>query len=274
MAAGATRGSLSRGLAVLQCLVGEAAGLPLHRIADAVDLPKSGAHRILTGLIDEGFVQQQPNGDYALTLRIVSLGLRHLASSTIFELAVPILVRLANESGQLVRLSLIDGDRLLWVSKAQGARAGLRYDPDPDHGGEIQLDTSASGLAWMSQLSDDEALRLMARQGRQERQDRHPLGGGAPKSLTEVLERVHRARERGWAHVHDSIEEGISAMAAPLVDPHTGRTMGVVSIAGPSLQLTDARMADLAPHLQSTVAELSGLAAGLSTEVRTQHAAS
>jgi DNA-binding IclR family transcriptional regulator len=258
-------GALSRGLAVLQCLVGAPDGVPLTRIADAVGLPKSGAHRILVNLIDEGFAQQLPSGNYSLTLRIVSLGLRHLASSTIFELAVPVLTRLANQSGQLVRLGLIDGERLLWVAKAQGARAGLRYEPDPDHGSEIPFATSASGLAWLSQLPDDQALRLVSRQ---EPEHRHPPGRNVPKTLTEVLERLTQARTRGWAHVHDSIEEGISAMAAPLVDPATGRTSGVVSIAGPSVQLTDQRMAELAPHLQATVAELSDLAASLSTEVR------
>ncbi|MCI2415833.1 IclR family transcriptional regulator [Saccharopolyspora sp. K220] len=262
-------GALSRGLAVLQCLIGATEGVPLTRIAESVDLPKSAAHRILVSLIHEGFVQQlQPSGNYCLTLRIVSLGLRHLASSTIFELAVPVLVRLANESGQLVRLGLVDGEQLLWVAKAQGARAGLRYEPDPDHGSEIPLASSASGLAWLSQLTDEQALRLVARQ---ERDDRHPIGHNAPKTLVEVQARLDETRAAGWARVHDSVEEGISAMAAPLIDPDSAEAMGVVSIAGPSLQLTDARMEQLAPRLQETVAELSGLAVSLSNEARSRN---
>ena len=40
-------GSLPRGLAVLQCLVGVSEGVPLSRIAKIVDLPKSATHRIL-----------------------------------------------------------------------------------------------------------------------------------------------------------------------------------------------------------------------------------
>ncbi|MEV4604664.1 IclR family transcriptional regulator [Amycolatopsis sp. NPDC049253] len=259
-------GVLSRGLGVLQSLVGHAEGVPLARIAEDLDLPKSAAHRILTSLIEEGFVRQQmPSGDYALTLKIVSLGLRHLASSTIFELAVPVLARLAAESGQLVRLGLVDGEQLLWVAKSQGARAGLRYDPD--HGSEIPFASSASGVAWLSRLTDDEALRLVARQDYDER---YPAGHNAPTSLAEVQSRIREARERGWAHVHDSVEEGISAMAAPLVDPDSGAPLGVVSIAGPSLQLPDKRMAELVPRLLETAAELSGLAGSLAQEIRTR----
>ncbi|MEU0494057.1 IclR family transcriptional regulator [Mycobacterium sp. NPDC006124] len=264
-------GSLPRGLAVLQCLVGVSEGLPLGRISELVDLPKSAAHRILVALADEGFVQQiEATGNYALTLRIVSLGLRHLAGSTIADLAVPVLARLARESQQLVRLGLVDGSRLMWVARSQGARGGLRYEPDVDHGKEIPLGSSASGLAWLSQLSDDEALHLVARQ---DPELRHPMGPGAPGSLTDVLDRVHEARARGWARVHDSFEEGISAMAAPLRTNGVGAA-GVVSIAGPSLQLTDRRMDELADPLVAAAAELANLAGAMVSEVRTQDAAS
>ncbi|KAA9162565.1 IclR family transcriptional regulator [Amycolatopsis acidicola] len=263
-------GALSRGLAVLECLVGSPDGLPLTRIAETVDLPKSGAHRMLVSLIEDGFVRQVPSGDYALTLKIVSLGLRHLATSTIFELAVPVLAKLANESGQLVRLGLVDGEQLLWVAKAQGARTGLRYEPDPNHGSEIPFGSSASGLAWLSQLSDDEALRLVARQAPD---DRNPIGHNAPKTLAEVQARIDNARAKGWAQVHDSIEEGISAMAAPLIVGDHASVPGVVSIAGPSVKLTADRMEELAPSLLATAAELSQLASGFSHELRNRQEA-
>jgi DNA-binding IclR family transcriptional regulator len=259
-------GALSRGLAVLQRLVGVPEGLPLSRIADSVDVPKSAAHRILLTLAEEGFVRQvETTGNYALTLRMTSLGLKHLASSTVTELAQPVLAKLANASGQLVRLGLMDGEHLLWVAKTQGARGGLRYEPDPDHGSEIPFASSASGLAWLSLLSDEQALRLVARQ---EPDDRHPIGRNAPRTLSEVQSRIQEARDKGWAHVHDSFEEGISAMAAPLANPHDGTPIGVVSIAGPSLQLTDARMEELAPGLLAAAQELSGLATSLSGDLQ------
>ncbi|MEU4673038.1 IclR family transcriptional regulator [Amycolatopsis sp. NPDC023774] len=260
-------GALSRGLGVLQCLVGTPEGLPLTRIAEAVDLPKSAAHRILVTLVEDGFARQhEQSGNYALTLRIVSLGLKHLASSTIFELAVPVLARLATESGQLVRLGLVDGEQLLWVAKSQGARAGLRYDPD--HGSEVPFASTASGVAWLSGLDDNDALRLVARQDFDER---YPAGHNAPTSLAEVQARIQEARDKGWARVHDSVEEGISAMATPLLEPGTGAPLGVVSIAGPSLQLSDERMEKLAPRLLETAAELSGLAGSLSQELRSRN---
>lgn len=257
-------GTLSRGLAVLSCLVGEVEGVPLARISDQLGLPRSATHRILATLTDEGFVfQLKPSGNYALTLRVVGLGLRHLATSTITGLAKPVLVRLARTSGQLVRLSLVDREQLIWVAKEQGAKSGLRYDADVDHGHVIPLDSTATGIAWLSALPEDRALRLVARQ---EPPRRHPVGPGMPRSLTDVTARIREAREQGWARVHESNERGISAMAMPLVDAHSGEALGAVSIAGPSILLTEDRVREIVPALQQTVDELGGIAAALAGE--------
>ncbi|GHF34565.1 uncharacterized protein FHX82_005431 [Amycolatopsis bartoniae] len=88
--------------------------------------------------------------------------------------------------------------------------------------------------------------------------------------IAEVQERIIEARAKGWAQVHDSVEAGISAMAAPLITEGGAPPAGVVSIAGPSVHLTAARMDELAPSLLATAAELSQLADGLSQELRTQ----
>lgn len=71
--------------------------------------------------------------------------------------------RLAAESGDLVRLAVVNGRELFWVAKAQGSLHGLRYDPDM--GQVARLSYSASGHAWLSCLSDEEVLLLVKRQG-------------------------------------------------------------------------------------------------------------
>lgn len=95
------------------------------------------------------------------------------------------------------------------------------------------------------------------------------MGPGAPESLTDVLDRAQEARARGWARVHDSFEEGISAMAAPLRTDGMGAA-GVASIAGPSLQLTDQRMDELSAPLVAAAGELANLAGAMVSEVRSR----
>jgi DNA-binding IclR family transcriptional regulator len=76
-----------------------------------------------------GYVRQpRAQGDYATTTKLMSLGLAYLSTSGIVDIAEPLIERVAQQSGELVRLAIIDGDRLTWVAKSQGARKGLRYE--------------------------------------------------------------------------------------------------------------------------------------------------
>ena len=257
-------GALSRGLTVIEVLVGAARGLSLQQVSERVDLPKSAAHRILANLIEDGFVRQDTTtGDYVLTLRIVSMALRHLAENTVVDLARPVLDRLAETSGELVRLSLVDADSLIWVAKAQGARSGLRYDPDAGVG--ALLSCSASGLAWLSQYSDERALELMLRQGLA---DPAKYGPQAPTTIEDYLGRLRQARETGYSTVFDTFEAGAAAMAAPILRHAGGGVVGVLSITGPSVRLTAERMAELAGPLTQAAAELSGVSMEASPELR------
>lgn len=254
-------GALSRGLAVLEVLADAPAGRTVQQVADTLDLPKSAAHRILVNLVEDGYARQDAaTGDYRLTLRMVSMALGHLAQNTLVDLARPVLERLAGISGELVRLSLVDGDRLVWVAKAQGATAGLKYDPDP--GTQARLSCTANGLAWLAGFSDERALELMLRQGLA---DRAGHGPNAPTTIEDYLGRLRRARADGYAVAADSFEPGASAIAAPVLRRAGGETVGVLSIAGPTVRLTEDRMRDLVGPLRLACDELTGIGPSVGT---------
>jgi IclR family acetate operon transcriptional repressor len=60
---------------------------------------------------------------------VASLGLAFLSSSGIVDIAQPLIERLAESSGGLVRLSVVDDDRLTWVAKAEGGGEPRDYGP-------------------------------------------------------------------------------------------------------------------------------------------------
>jgi IclR family acetate operon transcriptional repressor len=157
-------GTVDRVLRILETLASQPEGLPLAGMADELGMPRSACHRLLADLVRCGYVRQlREMGDYALTTRLPALGLSFLGAAGIVDIAQPIIDRLAEVSGELVRLALVDGDRLTFVAKAQGARAGLRYDPDM--GIDVRLSCSAGGHAWLMTLSEERATELVARQG-------------------------------------------------------------------------------------------------------------
>jgi len=249
-------GILERTLSILEHLSRHADGLPLAAIADPLGIPRSAAHRLLTDLCRCGYVRQlREHGDYVLTTKLVSLGLGFLSSSGIVDIAQPLLDQLAAESGELVRLSVIDGDRLTWVARAQGARRGLRYDPDM--GMDAQLSCTATGHAWLLTMTDEEAVQRVARQGFGSPAD---FGPRAPTTVAALLEFIHAARARGYSMIDEVFTPGMTAMAAPVLrDRHTA--IGVISIAGPRVRLNEERMLELGSALLDAVAELGSASA-------------
>lgn len=243
---------IERAFSLIESLTSEPRGLPMQTLAEQLDIPKSATHRMLAELIRLGYVRQNPeNSRYLLSTRLVAMGFRYLANSGA-DIVQPILDELARQSGELVRLGVIEGERQTWIAKSQGARSGLKYDPDM--GRDAPLFYSASGHAWLASLSDAQALLLVERQGIAPAEG---FGPNAPKSNAELLERLRLAREHGYAWVVESSAVGMSALAAVIADPLDGHAVGVVSIAGPTARMSEARMHELAPLLLEAVRELS-----------------
>ncbi|WP_136068550.1 IclR family transcriptional regulator [Modicisalibacter radicis] len=243
---------IERTLRVLETLSSEPDGIPLQRLAERLEIPKSAAHRICNELIRLGYARQETRtGHYRLSTRLVALGFRYLGSTGASDVLQPILDRLAAETGELVRLGVIEGDRQTWIAKAQGSRTGLRYDPDM--GREAPLRYTASGQAWLASLDDHTALTLLARQD----DDPERFGPNAPRTDAELLERLALARERGYTCCVDSSALGTSAFGAVIRHPIKHHPIGVISVAGPSVRLTESRMHELAPKLLQAVEELS-----------------
>ena len=242
--------SLDRGLCLIEQLCGQPEGMSLTALADELDIPRSACHRLLAELQRRGYVRQlRSQGNYLLTVKIASIGLELLSSKGIVDIAEPLLERLAKESGELVRLSIVDDDRLVWVAKSQGTRMGLRYDPDM--GMDARLSCTASGHAWLLTLSDERALELVSRQGFGQPKE---YGPNAPTTVRALLDMLHSARTRGYAMIDEVFAPGMTAMAAPVVRGQ--ETVGVVSIAGPRQRLTLARMQQLASAMLTATAEL------------------
>lgn len=259
---------LARGMRVLELLAGHPEGLPLSAIASAAGLPLSASHRLLTELLRVGYVRQlREQGDYVLTVKLVSLGLSFLSASGMVDVAQPLLDELAETSHELVRLAIVDGDELVFVAKAQGATRGLRYDPDM--GLSVRLSCSAAGHALLSTMSDEVALQRVARQGFGEPRD---FGPRAPTTVKSLLACVRSARKLGYATIVEVFAPGMSAMAAPVNAPG-GPAIGVVTIAGPSVRLSERRMLELAPVLKATAQEVMAASKSSTLFARTRRSA-
>ncbi len=244
-------GAIDKTLGILDYLATRPQGAELVEIASALNQSRSGCHRTLTELVDYGYVRQVQKGAYRLTTKLPAMGLNWLSKSGLVDIAQPALRRLAERSQELVRLAIVDGERLTLMAKAQGPNSGVLYDPDM--GIDLKLSCSAAGHALLMTLGDDEAAAAVSRQGFGEPKD---FGPNAPTTLSALLDMVRGHRARGFSLIRDVYAPGMSSMSAPVRRRGEAVTAAVV-VAGPSIRFTEDRMLALGADLLSTAAELA-----------------
>ena len=251
-------GLFDRGLAIMEMLASSGEGIALTEISEKLRIPRSATHRLLNTLCETGYArQEQERGTYVLTSKLQVLAFTHLSADGMIDSAQPVLNQLAAEVGELVRLSVVDEDTLTWVARAQGARSGLRYDPDM--GMAAKLSCSATGYAWMATMDNEQSLALVGRQGFGSTQEYGPY---APQSVDALLPRIESARALGYALAIQTFADWMSAIAVPLLHPVSRKVIGVVSVAGPVFRLGEERLHQIAPSLIAAVAQIQQLIPG------------
>jgi DNA-binding IclR family transcriptional regulator len=252
MMVGFSPSSIGRALAILDLLVEHSEGLALSVIAERIDQPKSATHRFLSVLMEHRYVTQLDDKRYALSMRFASMGLRFLDEVSLTDVCQPVLNQLASDTGELVRLAVLEADKLIVIAKAQGATSHLRYEPS--NGGEIAAFAGAGGQIWLAQLPDAEAMRIARAAGL----GRRDLQSTAPRTEAELRKNLKLARERGYGQQIEAVEIGIAAVAVPLIEYRDGspRVLGSLSIAGPTSRMSVERMRDMVPAMKVAAKKL------------------
>ncbi len=182
---------------------------------------------------------------------MVAMVLDYMGAAGIVDFAQPVLDTLARQTEEFVRLAVIEGEKLIWVARAQGARRGLRYDPDIDT--NARLSCTASGHAWLMTMSDEQAVTLAARQGFGRPED---YGPNAPTNPMKLIELLQSARARGYSMTHDMFAPGWPRWQYRVA--RDGETpVGILSIAGPTVRLPPERLAELFPALRSAARDIA-----------------
>ena len=255
-----------RCLDIIELLAESAASLPLGEIAERLALPKSGAHRMLATLVDLGWAEQDAETSYyRLTMRLAILGQRFYVATGLPDMCQPVLEKLAQTCGEFARLAVVDGEGLVWVAQAQGARGGLLYQPSLNTN-IVPLHRTAAGKAWLATLPTDAAMKRVLQF---EFDDASKYGPKAVQNIEGFMRELKATTKRGYGLADSEAEPGVTAIALPISPGEGMPVVGTVSIAGPSVRLPEARQQELAELVRMAALELAKL-----WPTRTQHGSS
>ena len=241
--------NIERAMAILESLVGQPHGHTVGELALQLRIPKSAVSRILATLQAERYVARDPfSNRFRIALKMISLVLRHVDRLGIDDLCLPLLRSLADETGELIQIALVDGEEMRFVAKAEGKN---RIRAVALMGTRVVPHCMAVGKVWLASLPRAHALQLALRD---------ELEDYTERTITTVEDfgrELDRVKEQGYATNLAEHTEGVHSIAAPIRSQRLGgAVLGAVVLTGPDFRLKQDRLIKYAPSLDRLGAEL------------------
>ncbi|MFI0349373.1 IclR family transcriptional regulator C-terminal domain-containing protein [Actinomadura sp. 9N407] len=211
--------ALARGLEVITAFRPGRPVMSLTDVATATGLARPTARRILLTLGELGYVRSCEGG-FALTPRVLDLGVAYVRSMGLWDVARPHMDRLVARTNESCSIAQLDGSDIVYVARvsvpkivALAVQIGTRFPA---------LQTSL-GKVCLAALPPEEVDRVLAEPSRSGLEPRwRPTREDRDAELREV-------RARGWALTDEQLTLGIRSVAAPLRDG-SGQVIAAINV--------------------------------------------
>ena len=235
--------AIARALRAIEILADQDAGISLSELARQLDINKQIAARITDTLETAGFIfKDASSAQLFLSYRVSNIGVRRLYSGRLLEQSTAILQALANATGELARLALVERESLFWVLAAVGRQRTLHINPG--YTPSVRLFATATGKAWLSTLPEAQVRRLLARQ------EHAAFTPHTVMSTDALLGEIADAKRRGWATAFEESELGVGGVGAPIfvASLDQGSTcVGTITLAAPTHRMGREALTEIAP---------------------------
>ncbi len=241
--AGASAGGLStvrNAARLLKVFRSREADLGVSELARRLGLGKSTVHRMLTTLVAEGLIEQDPRtGGYRLGIVMFELGQAVRVHMDLHAAVGQVLSELRAQTGESSQVGVLDGHEVVYVDRLESAHS-LRLFTET--GRRVPVHCTSSGkvlLAYLPEARRHAVLRTA------------PLTALTPHTITsreQLVAELARVRQRGWAEAINEREIGIASIAAPVRDV-TGEVVAAISIGVPLARCNVMALRRLAPTI-------------------------
>jgi IclR family pca regulon transcriptional regulator len=200
--------ALARGLDVVAALGASSQPIALREVADAAGLARPTARRLLLTLVELGYVRHE-DGAFALTPRVLELGMAYIAGLGLWEVARPHMEALVAQTGESSSMAQLDGGDIVYVARVAVPKIiTLRVEI----GTRFPALVTSQGKVLLAALDPD---ALGAALGEPSRSGLPPL---LPRDPAAVEEDLAQVRARGWALADEELAPGIRSVAVPVRD--------------------------------------------------------
>lgn len=239
--------AFARGLAVMGAFTGAGPSLTITEVAARASVTRAGARRLLHTLVALGYARLS-EGSFSLTPKVLDLGHAYLSSLSLREIAQPVIERLAGQVDEIVGVSVLDGDEIVFVARAE-RRSPLSRGIGI--GGRLPAFATSMGRVLLAALPPEQAESVLARRKLK-----------AYTKLTRctreaVLRDLALVRRKGYSLVSEELELGVCGVAAAIHDG-AGRVVAAMNVStNLARHSRDSMVHNLLPRLIAAADEIS-----------------
>ena len=240
--------ALQRGLQLLGEFKRSDRELTGAELSRRMDLPRASVFRLLQTLELMGFVERVgDSANYKLGIAVLRLGFEFLASMDLTEHGRPVLDDLCNATGLSAHLVVRDAREVVFVAKAAG-RATLFNSIQV--GARLPAHATVLGRVLLANLTMGDLKTLYA--GKTLR----AFTPQTPTTLPALKAMIAEDAARGYGISQGGFENGISTIAAPVMDGRHAVT-AAISVTVPEAQVDAASLDALVAQVRAAAAKLT-----------------
>ncbi|WP_432698076.1 IclR family transcriptional regulator [Marinobacterium sp. YM272] len=202
--------------------------------ADA-GLHPSTAYRILHSLIDNRFVERGEDGSYRLGQRLLQLSNRIHSDIELRAVAMPYMVKLRDQLGETINLTIREGDAVVYYDKATPNRMMHVHQII---GSRAPLHVTGVGKLMLGKGGEKEIA------GYAQRTNLPAYTRNTFTSLPTLTDECLASVERGYALDNEEAEIGVGCIGVLIYD-HTNQPVAGLSLSAPIERRRDEWVADL-----------------------------
>lgn len=244
--------TLAKGLDILNFLGATPEPQSLRQVMTGLGMTKPTAHRLLATLADHGMVRyDSAENTYRLGMRLFELSRQVWQDFDLRGSAVVEMQKLHSETRETISLAILAPDGGVYIDEMQSS---YHLREQSRVGQRVSMWNSAIGKALISGLSHEERVQL------QKSHKTDILASGHYRDLAQLNRHLDLVNARGYAIDLDEDVQGISGVAAPIVD-HRGVTVAAIGLSGSSLRLDREALHRIGPSVIEAT-RLASLQAG------------
>ncbi|WP_422479338.1 IclR family transcriptional regulator [Pleomorphochaeta sp. DL1XJH-081] len=201
--------SIDRTFDLIELLSFEPNGLALTAIAQKVDLPISTVFRLLSNLVERGYVEKRDSGIYKIGLKFIEISALFLNRLELKTEAHPILVELTKRVGFVSFMAINIEDHVCYTDRVDTSDTLRSYSYI---GQRRSLFSTGLGKSLLLRWEKDSLEKFILE---------HELTRRTHNTITDrkfLLKELEESRKRGWTYDNEEDQLGFRCIAAPVRD--------------------------------------------------------